>query len=159
MKLLFICTHNRCRSILAEAIANYYGEGKIEAFSAGSSPIGEVHPLTISALKARSIPTEGLRSKSWDEFYDHEFDAVISVCDPAAHEPCPFWLNQYPQIHWGLSDPSAIKGSTELVNKAFEAAIKTLKNRMNATKQWLDEDIDAKELHRRLQKLANDSCS
>ncbi len=156
MKLLFICTHNRCRSILAEAIANYYGKGLIEAYSAGSSPADQVHPLTLSALRNQDIPTSGLHSKSWDEFEKQAIDYVITVCDKAANEPCPLWFGKSRQVHWGLADPSAIQGDPELISAAFKSTIKTLKRRIKKITHWLEEGIRDEELTQRMQKLAEE---
>jgi arsenate reductase len=130
MKLLFICTHNRCRSILAEAITNQFGEGKLIAKSAGSSPVGEVHPLSIKYLKEANISTDGLCSQSWDE---HELwcaDIVVTVCDSAAGETCPLWFGNSIKVHWGLSDPSKLEGSEEDIAQAFRQTIATLKSRV-----------------------------
>src|SRR5690606_7807080 len=100
MKILYICTHNRCRSILSEAITNHLAKGKLKAFSAGSQPVGQVHPWTLKSLRERGIPTEGLRSKSWDEFDDLQADVVIAVCDAAAGEACPLWMGTAVKVHW-----------------------------------------------------------
>ena len=106
MKLLFICTHNRCRSILAEAISNHLANGKIIARSAGSSPAGEVHPLSIQFLQEKGIATDHCQSQSCNDFADFEPDAVITLCDSAASEACPVWFGNAAQVHWGLRDPS-----------------------------------------------------
>ena len=94
MKVLYICTHNRCRSILSEAITNHFSEGKIMAKSAGSQPVGEVHPLSIKYLQEAGIATDGLRSQSWDEFEAFAPDLVVTVCDSAAGEACPLWFGK-----------------------------------------------------------------
>jgi arsenate reductase len=156
MKLLFICTHNRCRSILAEAIANHYGEGLIEACSAGSSPAEQVHPLTLSTLRNKDISTTGLYSKSWDSFENQDFDYVITVCDRAANEPCPLWFGKSRQIHWGLADPSATKGGSEVISAAFKSTIKTLKRRIKKIRRWLRQGVDEETLTRHMQELAEE---
>lgn len=130
MKLLFICTHNRCRSILAEAVTNFYGEGIITAKSAGSQPAGEVHPLSLKFLKEWGIPTAGLYSQSWGEHENWQADIVITVCDSAAGESCPAWLGKSVNIHWGLADPSSLKGNDAEIADAFNETIATLKNRI-----------------------------
>lgn len=130
IKLLFICTHNRCRSILAEAIANHLSEGRIDARSAGSQPVGEVHPLTLKYLEEQYIPTAGLQSQSWDEFENWNPDVAITVCDSAAGEPCPLWLGHASRVHWGLSDPSRVEGTTADVRQAFAGVISTLRIRL-----------------------------
>lgn len=130
MKILFICTHNRCRSILAEAIANHFGEGLIEAASAGSEPADKVHPMTIKALQAKNIPVKGLHCKSWDEMEDFEADFVLTVCDNAAGESCPLWFGMSLRVHWGLEDPSLIEGSEEEILAAFNRTIEILTARI-----------------------------
>ena len=131
-KLLFICTHNRCRSILAEAVCNAYGEGQLLAKSAGSQPAGEVHPLSLKYLRENNIPTEGLHSQSWDEHEGWEPDVVITVCDSAAGESCPVWFGKSLKVHWGLADPSSLAGEESEVANAFNALISTLKTRVDA---------------------------
>lgn len=130
MKLLFICTHNRCRSIIAEAVANHYAEGVIEARSAGSEPSGQVHPLSIRYLSAAGIDTSRLCSQSWDEHETWSPDVVITVCDQAAAEPCPVWFGDALQAHWGLADPSRLEGSEEEIAAAFKSTISTLESRV-----------------------------
>lgn len=146
MNILFICTHNRCRSILSEAITNHLGEGKLHAFSAGSQPAGEVHPLSLKYLKQQGIPTEGLISQSWDEFDPAtsgiKIDLVITVCDQAANEVCPVWFSgntdssngesPVQKVHWGLPDPSKLHGSEAEIEAAFNAVIDTIKTRVKA---------------------------
>ena len=129
MKLLFICTHNRCRSILAEAIANHVGEGDIVARSAGSSPQGQVHPSSLKALERHSISTQGLRSQSWDDFEDFNADAIITLCDQAAAEACPVWFAEAVSVHWGLNDPSKSDDAAE-----FDETIDILTDRIRALK-------------------------
>ncbi len=132
MKLLFICTHNRCRSIIAEAVTNHYGQDVLEARSAGSEPSGKVHPLSIRYLDAAGINTSGLHSQSWDEHAAWHPDVVITVCDRAAAEPCPVWFGDALQAHWGLADPSSLEGNDEQVATAFRQTIATLKSRIEA---------------------------
>ena len=132
MKLLFICTHNRCRSILAEAIANQEGSPWIEARSAGSQPSGKVHPLTLRYLQDQGFATRDLRSKSWDELQDFDPDFVITVCDSAAKESCPLWLGQARRIHWGLQDPSKLaEHDAAAAAAAFRHTITLLQNRIH----------------------------
>ncbi len=130
MKILFICTHNRCRSILAEAIANHCSKGLIEAASAGSEPAGEIHSMTLKALEFYNIPATGLRSKSWDEMEDFEPDFVITVCNNAASEVCPVWFGKSLRAHWNLKDPSTVAGSEAEMLAAFGETITLLKNRI-----------------------------
>ncbi len=130
MKILFICTHNRCRSILAEAITRQVAGGKIKAASAGSQPAGEVHPLTLKYLAERGIDTTGLRSQSWDDLQSFAPDAVITVCDSAAGEACPLWLGDTLKVHWGLPDPSKLDGSEDESRRAFFAVMDALEERV-----------------------------
>lgn len=108
MKILFICTHNRCRSILAEALTRHISEGRIDARSAGSQPAGVVFPGTLKYLESQNISTEGLVSQSWDDHESFAPDVVITVCDSAAGETCPVWFGNAARVHWGLSDPSKL---------------------------------------------------
>ncbi len=118
-KILFVCTHNRCRSVLGEVIANTKHSDVFEAYSAGSAPAGEVHPLTLHYLQARSFPVAGLQSQSWDDFEDEGLDLVITVCDSAANETCPLWMGETHRLHWGMPDPSRVEGSEQEVESAF----------------------------------------
>ena len=131
MKLLFICTHNRCRSILAEAITNRLSGGRLEAKSAGSSPQKEIHPLTIKYLRERDISAEGLHSQSWNEFKHFAPDAVLTLCDDADTEVCPVWFGDTIQINWSLPDPSKIVANSELRAAAFNRTIDTISLRIN----------------------------
>ena len=139
--LLFICTHNRCRSILAEVIANTQFEGFFQAFSAGSQPAGEIHPLTLKFLDARGLPTEGLNSQSWDDFADQQFDLVVTVCDSAANESCPLWMSDAPRAHWGMPDPSRAEGDEADIERAFFAVMDALESQLAELKRELLEDV------------------
>ncbi|RYF37365.1 MAG: arsenate reductase ArsC, partial [Comamonadaceae bacterium] len=124
INVLFLCTHNSARSILAEAILNHIGKGRFRAFSAGSSPREnqQPNPLGLQVLQGAGIATEGLRSKSWDEFALSDaphMDLVITVCDNAAGEQCPYWPGQPATAHWGYADPSAVEGSDAQRLEAF----------------------------------------
>ena len=131
MNILYICTHNRCRSILSEAITNHLAQGRVRAYSAGSQPAGQVHPLSLKYLKEKGIFTDGLHSQSWDEFAEHDIDVVITVCDSAAAEPCPHWRNyDVTQFHWSLPDPSKLKGTEEEIRDAFYAVMRTIEQRV-----------------------------
>ncbi|AJQ95651.1 arsenate reductase ArsC [Gynuella sunshinyii] len=132
MKILYICTHNRCRSILSEAITNHKAGGRIEARSAGSQPAGEVHPLSLKYLAEAGIPTTDLRSQSWDEFEDFAPDVVVTVCDSAAGEACPVWFGKTLKVHWGLEDPSKLSGSEEDIADAFRHTIQLISDRVDA---------------------------
>lgn len=131
MKILYICTHNRCRSILSEAITNSVAQGKIIAKSAGSQPSGVVHPLSLTYLAETGIATEGLMSQSWDEFETFAPDVVVTVCDAAAGESCPVWFGNSVKVHWGLEDPSKLVGSDEEKASAFRQTIAQITARAN----------------------------
>jgi arsenate reductase len=142
MKILYICTHNRCRSILSEAITNHFADGKIVAKSAGSQPVGEVHPLSIKYLQEAGISTNGLCSQSWDDFEEFAPDLVITVCDSAAGESCPVWFGKSLKVHWGLADPSKLRGDDTVVADAFRATIEQIKQRVE---QLIKLDVDVKD--------------
>lgn len=136
MNILYICTHNRCRSILSEAITRQKAQGLIHAMSAGSQPSGKVHPLSLQYLAEAGYNTDNLTSKSWDSLTDDKGnnfvpDVVITVCDQAAGESCPLWLGQTPILHWGLSDPSKLEGSDEQKRDAFLATIQQIEQRVD----------------------------
>lgn len=120
--VLFLCTGNSARSILAEAILNRAGLGKFQAHSAGSSPAGRVHPLAIALLKGKGYATESLRSKSWDEFAGSDaprMDLIVTVCDSAGRETCPVWPGHPLTLHWGVPDPAAVVGTDAVIAQAF----------------------------------------
>jgi protein-tyrosine-phosphatase len=132
--VLFICTGNSARSIIAEAVLNQAGRGNFKAYSAGSHPKGEVSPFALSLLENWRIPTAGLRSKSWDEFAEPgapELDFVFTVCDDAAGEVCPVWPGQPMTAHWGVPDPMAVEGNDEKKARAHADAAKVLKRRID----------------------------
>jgi len=131
--VLFLCTGNSARSILAESILAKDGAGHFRAFSAGSQPKGAVNPLALETLREFGYPTEGLRSKSWAEFDAPgapRLDFVITVCDNAAGETCPIWPGHPLQAHWGIEDPAAVEGSPMHKRAAFATAFRHLKNRI-----------------------------
>jgi arsenate reductase len=131
--VLFLCTGNSARSILAEAILNHKAKGAFMAYSAGSHPSGTVRPEAIKQLKMAGLGTEGLRSKSWDEFASSnapKMDFVFTVCDNAANEACPFWPGQPLTAHWGIPDPAAVKGTLEEIERAFRDAFTILDRRI-----------------------------
>ena len=150
MKILYICTHNRCRSILSEAIANHLGKGTLEAKSAGSQPAGEVHPLSLKFLAENNIPTGGLASQSWDEFETFEPDIVITVCDSAANETCPVWFGRSTQVHWGLADPSKIDGTDEDIAAAFNNTIEEITSRTEQLLSWVNNGLSPVEISEKL---------
>jgi arsenate reductase (thioredoxin) len=131
--VLFLCTGNSARSIMAEAIMNYRGRPSFTAYSAGSHPSGAVRPEAIAQLKSAHLPTDDLRSKSWDEFAKPDapkLDFIFTVCDNAAKEVCPFWPGQPQTAHWGLPDPAAVCGTAKEVERAYRDAFVTLDRRI-----------------------------
>jgi arsenate reductase (thioredoxin) len=130
--ILFLCTGNSARSILAEAAMNKLGAGRFRAYSAGSFPKGEVHPMALELLSSMQFPTEGLRSKSWDEFAQPgapAIDFIFTVCDNAAGEMCPAWPGRPVTAHWGIDDPAAVEGDGQ--EEAFRQALRHLTNRIS----------------------------
>lgn len=133
LNVLFLCTGNSARSILAEAMLNAMGQGRFRAYSAGSRPAGHVNPFALELLRKNRVPVEGLRSKSWDEFAQPgapELDFVFTVCDNAAGEVCPIWPGQPISAHWGVEDPAAVEGDDETKRKAFFHAYNRLHDRI-----------------------------
>jgi len=131
--VLFLCTGNSARSIMGEVIMNSMGRGRYKAYSAGSFPGGSVNPYAIELLQKNRLSTEGLRSKSWDEFAQPgapALDFVFTVCDNAAGEVCPMWPGQPVTAHWGVEDPAAVEGDDDLKRKAFFSAYATLQRRI-----------------------------
>lgn len=131
--VLFLCTGNSARSILSEAILNAAGRGRFVAHSAGSHPAGRVNPFALDLLKRMRLPTDGLRSKSWDEFAAPgapELDFVFTVCDNAAGEACPYWPGQPMTAHWGVPDPAAVEGTDLQKTEAFRDAFRVLERRI-----------------------------
>jgi arsenate reductase len=131
--VLFLCTGNSARSIMAEAIMNHKGRPNFTAYSAGSRPSGTVRPEAIKQLESARLPTTGLRSKSWDDFAKPDaprLDFVFTVCDNAAKEACPFWPGQPMTAHWGVPDPASVQGTKEQVQKAFHDAFFMLDRRI-----------------------------
>lgn len=131
--VMFLCTGNSARSILAEALLNRIGGDRFVAYSAGSHPKGQVHPLAIELLQAQGFPTETLRSKSWNEFDCADapkMDFIVTVCDSAAAESCPVWPGHPMTAHWGIPDPAAVEGLIEVRRKAFRDAFLAMQSRI-----------------------------
>ncbi|MFQ3245533.1 MAG: arsenate reductase [Arenicella sp.] len=154
MKLLFICTHNRCRSILAEAIVRHISDATIIAKSAGSSPQGEVHPLTLKYLNEHKISTHGLCSQSWAQFEDYNPDAILTLCDSAAQESCPVWFEQSVQVHWGLTDPSKEVVDEDRQRALFDSTISLLERRIRALLEVGQASLAGDGLRSRLNQIA-----
>lgn len=129
-RVLVLCTGNSCRSVMAEALFNHLGKGRYEAVSAGSFPAGYVHPKSIETLKRHGINPGQPRSKSWDEFADQPFDLVVTVCDQAAGETCPFFPGKPKKLHWSTPDPAKATGTESEINAAFDEAFTMLKDRI-----------------------------
>lgn len=154
--VLFLCTGNSARSILAEVLINHWGKGKFKGYSAGSFPKGAVHPVAIQLLQNLNLPTAGLRSKSWDEFAKPGapvMDFVFTVCDQAAGEVCPHWPGQPMTAHWGINDPAAVAGSDEERRKAFFRAYNELHNRLLVFVSLPLGKLDRLSLQRRLDEI------
>lgn len=155
-KVLFLCTGNSARSIIAEGLMRHLGGARFQVFSAGSHPAGEVNPLALQTLSRLHIPTDGFRSKSWDEFAGpgaSDLDFVFTVCDKAAGEVCPVWPGQPMTAHWGVEDPAAVQGSDEVKLRAFTDTAVILKRRIELMLALPLERLDAMSLQQELHKL------
>jgi arsenate reductase (thioredoxin) len=154
--VLFLCTGNSARSILAEALVNHWGRGRFHGFSAGSYPRGAVHPMALNLLQHLTFPTEGLRSKSWDEFAvpgAPPLDFVFTVCDNAAGEVCPIWPGQPMTAHWGVPDPAAVEGTELEQMNAFRETFRTLENRIRIFTSLPLASIERITLRQRLEEI------
>jgi arsenate reductase len=162
MNVLFLCTGNSARSILAEAYMNMAGKGRFRAWSAGSRPGGQVNPYALELLQKNRVPTEGVRSKSWDEFAAPDaphMDIVITVCDSAANETCPYWPGQPMTAHWGVPDPAAVEGSDEDKRKAFVAAFSVLSARINLLMSLPVDKLDRLALSTKLKEIGSSGAA
>ena len=151
--VLFLCTGNSARSIMAEALLNFWGHGRFRAFSAGSHPKGEVNPVALETMERAHLPTEGARSKSWDEFAGPgapRLDFVFTVCGNAAEETCPHWPGQPMTAHWGVDDPASVEGSHEEQVRAFNRALRELDARIKLFTSLPLESLDRMALQERL---------
>lgn len=154
--VLFLCTGNSARSILAEAILDYWGKGRFKGYSAGSFPKGTVHPMAVQILKQFGMPTENLRSKSWNEFGGSgaaRMDYIFTVCDQAAGEVCPIWPGQPITAHWGLPDPTAAEGNDAQKMMAFREAYRVLETRIRYFLTFRFKELRREEL----QKMAREA--
>ena len=154
--VLFLCTGNSARSIMAECILNREGKGRFRAFSAGSQPRGQIHPFAIELLKKLNHPTAGLRSKDWEEFAAPGapvMDFVFTVCDSAANEVCPVWPGQPMTAHWGLPDPAAVEGTEAERHLAFADAYRMLLNRISIFTNLPMRSLDRLALQKRLDEI------
>ncbi|MGA7965670.1 MAG: arsenate reductase ArsC [Gammaproteobacteria bacterium] len=158
--VLFLCTGNSARSILAEALLNHHGRERFKAYSAGSHPTGTVNPLTLRVLEEAHLPTVGLRSKSWDEFTAADaspIDFVITVCDKAAAEPCPVWSGHPAMAHWGIADPAAVEGDEDKRLHAFREALRSMDQRVRLFLSLPIERLAQRQLHEALQRIGRGS--
>ena len=156
--VLFLCTGNSARSIMAEVLLNYWGKGRFRACSAGSHAKGQVHPLALEVLRRSHLSTVGLRSKSWDEFATPDappLDFVFTVCDNAAKEVCPIWPGQPMTAHWGIADPAAVEGSEEAQLRAFQVALRELDTRIKIFTSLRLDMLDEMSLQRRLNEIGS----
>lgn len=151
--LLFLCTHNSARSVIAECVMNRLGAGKFKAYSAGSQPRGRIHPFALELLERLNYDTHGLRSKSWEEFAQPgapRLDFVFTVCDDAANEVCPFWPGQPMSAHWGMPDPSRAEGTEPERRYAFADTHRMLYQRIGIFTNLPLASLDKLSLQRRL---------
>ena len=154
--VLFICTGNSARSIMAEGLLNSLGRGRFIANSAGSHPTGVVNPFALDALAELHVPTDGFRSKNWDEFAQPDsppLDFVFTVCDKAAGEMCPVWPGQPMTAHWGVPDPAAVEGSDEVKRRVFKDAVIILKRRIELMLSLPLTSLDTMSLQRELKNI------
>lgn len=157
MNVLFLCTGNSARSILAEALLNARSEGRVKGWSAGSHPKGAVHPLALEVLRICDVPIAGLRSKNWDEFAAEgapHLDVVITVCDQAAAEACPLWPGGPVKVHWGLPDPAVVQGSRDEQLAAFAKTFTSIEKKIDAFLSLPLDFLSPDELQQQLQNLA-----
>ena len=155
-EILVLCTGNSARSILAEALLNQRGAGRFRAYSAGSHPTGRVNPFAIATLQRFGLPTEGLRSKSWNEFAGPgapRLDFILTVCDNAAGEVCPLWPGQPVTAHWGVPDPAAVEGTDERKLQAFEDTFRILERRVNRFVDLPLSSLDPRDLVRAVRSI------
>lgn len=150
LNVFVVCTGNSCRSVMGEALFNELGKTRIQAFSAGSHPIGRINGGALATLKRHNLPTEGYQSQSWEDFKDQPMDFVITVCDNAAGETCPAYLTEAVRAHWGVSDPGHVEGSEEEKIAAFEETFRILTLRVTKMLALKLEKISPKELSNQL---------
>jgi arsenate reductase (thioredoxin) len=158
--VLFLCTGNSARSIMAEAILNHSGKPNFAAFSAGSHATGRVRPEAIQQLKAAGLPTAGLRSKNWDEFAEAgapQMDFVVTVCDSAAKEVCPIWPGHPMTAHWGVADPASVVGTPEEIERAFRDAYVTLERRISLLVSLPLTDMDELAIQKEIVRIGRES--
>lgn len=151
--VLVLCTGNSCRSILGEALINDMGQGRFKALSAGSHPVGRVNPNALATLDAHGLVTDGYSSQSWDEFEGQAIDIVITVCDNAAGETCPVYLNKAIRAHWGLLDPAHVTGTKDEIKAAFENTYQALVRRIKKMLALPIDKLSSQELEAALNEI------
>jgi arsenate reductase (thioredoxin) len=157
VNVLFLCTHNSARSVLAECLLNHLGSGRFRAFSAGSQPSGKVNPFALQALAEAGVDTAGVRSKAWDEFAvpgAPQMDLIITVCDGAAGEACPVWPGHPATAHWGYADPSATSGDDAAKLAAFRDTLALIRRRLDKLVALPDERLQAPTLQQTARELS-----
>lgn len=157
-KVLFICTGNSARSIMAEGLLNHLGQGRFQAFSAGSHPKGSVNPRALAALQSHHIPTEGFRSKGWEKFSGPQsasLDFVFTVCDQAAGEMCPVWPGQPMTAHWGVEDPANEVGNSEQIERRYWDAMMVLRRRIELFLSLPLEKLDRLSLQKEIEQIGH----
>lgn len=157
INVLFLCTGNSARSVLAECLLNHMGQGRFRAYSAGSQPTGRVNPFALEVLQASGINTDGVRSKNWDEFARPtapKMDLIITVCDNAAGEVCPYWPGSPATAHWGYPDPAAVDGTDTEKRKAFTNTMHAICNRIELLVNLPHAKLDMPSLQREARALA-----
>jgi len=158
--ILVLCTGNSARSIIGEALFNTMGAGRFKAYSAGSHPTGRVNPLAIEQVQALGYPVDDLRSKSWDEFAQPgapELDFVITVCDKAAGEVCPFWPGQPVTAHWGFPDPAAVVGTDDEKRAAFALTLRQIRRRVELFLNLPIETLDRMAIEKKVRAIGQES--
>jgi arsenate reductase len=156
--VLFLCTGNSARSIMAEALITTMGHGRFKGYSAGSKPNGKVNPFAVEQVRKTGYPTDNLRSKSWDEFAAPDaphMDFIITVCDNAAGEQCPYWPGHPTSAHWGFEDPAAVEGSDEEKRAAFEKIFKQIMARMNSFVSLPVHMLDKQAIQQEMKKIGD----
>jgi arsenate reductase (thioredoxin) len=156
LNVLFLCTGNTARSVLAESILRHEGEGRFNSYSAGSQPKGVINPFAVKVLSAHGYPVDGLRSKSWTEFAGPEapvMDFIFTVCDSAAGEACPIWPGHPATAHWGIEDPASVEGTDIEKERAFEQAFQFMRNRIRAFISLPMQKLDALSLNNKLHEI------
>ena len=160
--VLFLCTGNSARSILAESLLNHWGKGRFQAYSAGSFPKGHLHPMAVELLQRMKLPTQSLRSKSWDEFAvpgTPQIDFIFTVCDNAAGEVCPVWPGKPMTAHWGIADPAAVEGTRAEKAFAFRKALQELETRVRLFASLPIPSLDGMTLQARLREIGKASAA